>query len=409
MTKTNKRNLVVAIIFLIVSFVISGITIVNNYKEILTSSYKTYKNSDANLVGKLILTFEQSIKSSDSVFSKNIAGQEYFIEGYGATQKLLDKKIIDDTDIGYMLKDEQGLLHFAGYNYDTKANAKKLASMNDYFMDINMPFSFILALSKDYEGYTTFKKGIDIYANSNLNSDKFISGLDENKVNYLDLRKSADIGDLDISNSFFKTDHHWKTETAFWAFKELVNYINLTYGVNLDENNYYTNIENYKVETFNDSFLGSLGKRMGEIYSGVDDYTLITPEFETNIKLYQGFDKKPISEGSFNDAIIDKSLSNPENPITTNRYASYFSLDNDFNTIVNEDAPNDYKILLIKDSYALPVAAFLSLSCKEVTMVDFRLSKDQSVKEFINNNDYDLVLMLYGSGSICNNAMFDLK
>jgi len=237
-----------------------------------------------------------------------------------------------------MLKDEQGLLHFAGYNYDTKANAKKLASMNDYFKDINMPFSFILALSKDYEGYTTFKNGIEIYANSNLNSDKFISGLDENKVNYLDLRKSTNISDLDISNSFFKTDHHWKTETAFWAFKELVNYINLTYDINLDKNNYYTNIENYKVETLNDSFLGSIGKRMGRIYSGIDDYTLITPKFETNIKLYQGFDKKPISEGSFNDTIIDKSLSNPENPITTNRYASYFSLDNDFNTIVNEDA-----------------------------------------------------------------------
>ncbi|HBB28122.1 MAG TPA: hypothetical protein DC000_02540, partial [Clostridiales bacterium] len=184
MTKTNMRNLIITIIFLIISFVIGGITIVHNYQEILTSTYKTYKNSNTNLVGKLILTFEQSIKSSDSIFSKNIAGQEYFIEGYGATQKLLNKKIINDTDIGYMLKDEQGLLHFAGYNYDTKANAKKLASMNDYFKDINMPFSFILALSKDYEGYTTFKNGIEIYANSNLNSDKFISGLDENKVNY---------------------------------------------------------------------------------------------------------------------------------------------------------------------------------------------------------------------------------
>ncbi len=409
MITTNKKNLIIAIIFLLISFSIGGITLVNNYQKISTSTYNTFKNTDESLNNRLTLTFEQIINTSNSIFNKDIAGLQFFIEGYGATQALLNKKIIDDADIGYMLKDEQGFLHFAGYKYDTKANADKLANMNDYFLKSEIPFSFILALPKDYKGYTTFKKGIDVYANSNLNCDNFIEGLNENNINYLDLRESANKDNLNISNAFYKTDHHWKTETAFWAFKELVKYINENHGINLDENNFYTSLDNYKVETYKDSFLGSLGKRMGKIYSGIDDYTLITPNFETNIKLFQGFDKKPVSEGSFDDIIIDKNLSNPEQPIKTNRYASYFSLDNDFKTIINENATNDYKILLIKDSYALPVAAFLSLTCKEVTMVDFRLSKDQSVKEFINNNDYDLILMLYGSGSICSEAMFDLK
>lgn len=406
---TNKKNLIITIIFLAISFVIGGMTIKNNYKEILLSIYKTYENSDEDLNNKLTLTFEQTVKSFNSAFNKNLTGLQYFIEGYGITQKLLNKKLINDVDIGYMLKDEQGLLHFAGYSYNTKANAQKLALMNDYFEDINIPFSFVMALSKDYEGRTTFKKGIDIYANSNQNCDNFIKGLEENNISYLDLRESTKKGDLDIENSFFKTDHHWKTETAFWAFKELVDYIDKSYGIKLDQNNYYTNIANYKVNTLENSFLGSLGKRMGRIYSGIDDYTLITPDFETNIKLYQGFDKALQSEGSFDNTIIDKTLSGPDMPVDTNRYAAYFSLDSDFNTIINENSQNDYKILIIKDSYALPVAAFLSLTCKEVTMIDFRLSKEQSVKEFINNNDYDLILMMYGSGSICNDDMFDLK
>ncbi len=406
---TSKKNLIITIIFLAISFVIGGITIKNNYREIFSSIYKTYENSDENLNDRLSMTFEQAIKSCNSAFNKNLAGLQYFIEGYGITQKLLNKKLINDVDIGYMLKDEQGLLHFAGYNYNTKANAKKLSLMNDYFKDIDIPFSFVMALSKDYEGRTTFKKGIDIYANANQNCDNFIAGLNENNISYLDLRESTKKGDLDIENSFFKTDHHWKTETAFWAFKELVDYIDDSHGMKLDQNNYYTNIANYKINTLENSFLGSLGKRMGRIYSGIDDYTLITPGFETNIKLYQGFDKTPQSEGSFDDIIIDKTLSDPDMPADTNRYASYFSLDSDFTTIINENAQNDYKILIIKDSYALPVAAFLSLTCEEVTMIDFRLSKEQSVKEFINNNDYDLILMMYGSGSICNDDMFDLK
>lgn len=405
----NNKKIFIPLIFIAISFIIGILSFTINFIPIFGGIYKTAFATDVNKSNNIISKLEKAIKSSNSIISKNIVGLDSFIEVYGVTQKLIDRKFLVDDDIGYILKDEGGNLHFPVYNYDTKPNAKKVVDMKNYFNDLDIPFSFVLVMPKDDDANTRFKKGMNVYMNSTKNSENFMTVLKENGINYLDLRKSAVDDNLDIVNSFFKTDHHWKTETAFWAFKELINYIERDFGFKLDQNSYYTDLTNYKVNTLQNSFLGSLGKRMGRLYSGVDDYTIITPNFETNLKLYRGFNKDFVSEGSFEDTIIDKKLSDPNASITTNRYASYFSKDDDFTTVINENAPNDYKVLIIKDSFALPTAAFLSLTCKEVTMVDFRAAINQSVKEYINNNDYDLILMLYGSNTLSSDVMFDLK
>ncbi len=405
----NNKKIFIPLIFIAISFIIGILSFTINFIPIFGGIYKTAINSDVNESNNIISKLEKAIKSSNSILSKNIVGLESFIEIYGGTQKLIDRKFIVDDDIGYILKDEGGNLHFPVYNYDTKPNAKKVVDMKNYFDDLDIPFSFVLVMPKDVDNKTVFKKGMEIYMNSTKNSDNFMTVLKENGINYLDLRKSAKDDNLDIVNSFFKTDHHWKTETAFWAFKELVSYIEKDYGIKLDQNNYYTDLKNYKINILNDSFLGSLGKRMGRLYSDVDDYSIITPNFETNLELYRGFNKDFIAEGSFEDIIIDKKLSDPNATITTNRYATYFSKDYDFTTVINKNAQSDLKVLIIKDSFALPAAAFLSLTCKEISIVDFRASKDQSVKEFINNNDYDLILMLYGSNTLSSDVMFELK
>lgn len=406
--KLSKKNVFITIVFLSISFIIGALTMTVNFKPILKGIYREavpYGNDETKLTTKIV----KAIASSNSVLSKNIFGLEHFVEIYGGTQKLLNKKIIVDSDIGHIIKDEQGFLHFPVYAYNVKPNAEKAVEMKKYFDEIDIPFSFLLAMPKDYEDYTTFKKGIEIYMNSTKYCDDFTSVLQEGNVDFMDMRKVAKETNLDIANTFFKTDHHWKTETAFWAFKEIVRYIDENYGVNLDQDNFKTDISNYDISVLENSFNGSLGKRMGKLYSGIDDYSIITPKYETNLKLYRGFDKILVNEGSFSDILIDKELSKPDAPITTNRYASYFGRDDDFTTVINENASNDYKILIIKDSFALPVSAFLSTVCKEVTMVDFRASRDQSVKEFIKNNDYDLVLMLYSSNTVSSDNMFDFK
>ena len=64
---------------------------------------------------------------------------------------------------------------------------------------------------------------------------------------------------------------------------------------------------------------------------------------------------------------------------------------------VNHLIDNDVKLLLIKDSYALPVAAFLSTCIKTVDMVDLRDTPKADLSIILNNNQYDLVITMYNT------------
>ena len=83
--------------------------------------------------------------------------------------------------------------------------------------------------------------------------------------------------------------------------------------------------------------------------------------------------------------------------VFTNRYASYFGADYPEVIIENHLAKNDYKILIVKDSFALPFTAFLSTMTSEIRMLDFRYYDEMSVEEYVAANDIDAVLYVYKS------------
>ena len=47
-------------------------------------------------------------------------------------------------------------------------------------------------------------------------------------------------------------------------------------------------IKNYEVNTYRNWFLGSIGKRVGIYYAGIDDIDLIYPKFDTLLSFGMG-------------------------------------------------------------------------------------------------------------------------
>lgn len=406
----NIRYIIITIVFILCSAIFGFGTLYKNLRPLASNTNTTFsaiKEANVSHGEKIINMLEAVIKDTNDLYNKNLSGKRFFVEIYGATQLLLDKRIIKDSQVGYVLKDNNNMLHFTGYMMDTSIEANMLKEIDLYMHSINTPFIFVSSLSKDVENITKFKKGIDIYAKSNQNRRLFFNSLENSDVDYIDLNNLN--CPLDKNNMFFKTDHHWKTETAFWAYTEIINYINNNYFSNAIDTAITNDIENYKKIELKQSFLGSLGKRMGRIYSGIDDYTYYVPNFDTDYSIYEGFTKILVSQGKFEDTIISKQLSDPNMPINSNRYGTYFGMDRGFQTIINNNCKNNKKVLIIKDSYGLPVSAFLSLNFKEVSMIDLRLVKNNSAKEFIEKGDYDLVIMNYGVGSIASEKMFKLN
>ena len=63
--------------------------------------------------------------------------------------------------------------------------------------------------------------------------------------------------------------------------------------------------------------------------------------------------------------------------------------------IKNSNAPQDKKLLVIKDSYAHCMVPFLTDNYGEILMVDLRYYKDK-VSDFIKNEGFNEALILYG-------------
>ena len=166
----------------------------------------------------------------------------------------------------------------------------------------------------------------------------------------------------------------------------------------------YTNPDSFTWETFEDYWLGSNGRRTGIAYAGLDDLTLIYPKFPTNLK-FEAKEKNIYREGSFQESYMDYEQLEGDNLYEMQQYDVYIGKDYPTTTQINENAPSDKKILLIKDSYFRPVSAFLGLAFSRVDSIDMRYYEG-SVKKYIEEMEPDIVLICYHSYMIMDKDHF---
>ena len=122
-------------------------------------------------------------------------------------------------------------------------------------------------------------KGLIDYANEN--ADVLLKTLNEQQVETMDLREY--FKEMPIQEEYFITDHHWKIKTAFEAVNYISEILNNEYNFNTD--NFYTDINHYHITTQENAYLGSIGKRNGKFYGGLDDFEYIVPNFETQLSV----------------------------------------------------------------------------------------------------------------------------
>lgn len=337
-----------------------------------------------------------TISGIENGVASNLFAKNQFINLYGLTASTFGNTFIRDADTAYnIVKDNNGDLQFIANERDDSKAAEAIVSLNETLCAKDIPLLYVQAPLKYTEGFTEFPAAITDYSNSN--TDKFKGLLEAGGVDVLDLRDAVEEDHLDKSSLFYNTDHHWRTETAFWAVGKTVETLKEGYGIDLDPEGTYTSMSSYRQRFFEQSFLGSQGRRVGKYFGGIDDFTLITPNFETNYTVtINKSDGSRVREGSFEEAIIDKSLLE-EKDVFTNRYASYFGADYPEVVIQNHSADNDYKVLVVKDSYALPYTAFLSTMVGEVCMLDLRYYSDMSIEQYVETHDIDAVLYVYKS------------
>lgn len=361
-------------------------------KEVLHGYQKT---AESDTVSQRI----NAVKGNIEKMIGEISFKDAYINLNTLAQTSLGIKTIEDADyeVGKM---NNGQLTFM---YETKgidqnsivSCAENVAGLNDQLQQKGIDFLYLQAPFKINKYDPQLPPNLKEYTNDKI--DLFVDELNSRGVDLLDFREEIHHAGIDQADLYFKTDHHWKPEGAFWCFGKTAEVLNEQYGFSI--NSQHTDLANYNVDVYKNWFLGSIGKRVGTIWAGTDDISLITPKFETNFT-FQIPSKKVKKSGSFDKALISYGQINEKDYYNKNPYAAYTGGDFPLNNIKNHNNPNGKKVLLVRDSYACAFSPFLALACSELDIIDLRHYKEKSLMAYIEETKPDMVLMLYHTTSI---------
>lgn len=365
------RKYIFSGIFIIALFIFSAFNLIHSY-PILQENRK-----------------QKDIKSIEKEIDENILMRYGFIEGYGLIQKIFGKNEINNFEA---VKDKKGSLYAetfqTGPYYQYQELVNRVVSMQEA---VKASGCEVIALITPVKDLPKEEKMANSFPTNYFNetADLYRRGLKDNDIKVLDFRTSDKCSAISEEDKFYRTDHHWKIETAFAAFCDLAK------EMNWDEEGFYTNPENYNWITYQQSFLGSYGRKVGLIYGGLDDFTAIYPKFPTQFSYYYEVgEKSETLQGRFEEALFYSNYLESDNVYTNDSYMCYLESVRGFDQITNVLKPEGERILFIRDSYTAPLAAFTSQVCGQVDMI-YTLGYDKSIEDYIeaNKENYDYIFV----------------
>lgn len=201
--------------------------------------------------------------------------------------------------------------------------------------------------------------------------------IESSGIDPIDLRVLLSGKDSDGEAVFYKTDHHWTTLGAFYAYQELS--ASLGYTPN--------NREHYKIETATETFLGTSYSSSGIKWASPDRIDLFRHEgdgeFVTEIldtgEKFDGFYRHEALQGK------DKYL-----VFLGGNYAHV--------RITREGVGERERLLIIKDSYANALIPFLAEHF-DLEIIDPRYYR-QPLSELIPTLDIDRALILVNADTL---------
>lgn len=303
-----------------------------------------------------------------------------FVNLNGAIRNLLGEQEMNGVvklDNGYLL------VPFSYSSDDYLQNcADKVVSFNNYLEQRGT--TLIYASTPYTSGKYDPEIPIGVQDHGNDNIDRFIAMLNAADIDTIDFRETMYEDGIDHYSMMYKTDHHWNTEAGFYAYGIFEDYIIAKTGCNVDER--ISDIDNYFIITYEDWHLGSRGQRTGRYYTGIDDFDLILPDFETTIQNNAG------TIGNMQDLVINME------PLFNKQYTSRYTYDHvlggALGNYVNLDCKNDIKILFVTDSFARAVNPYMIMGFREVAYV-YDHDTSAITPEYIEEYDPDVVILMY--------------
>lgn len=342
----------------------------------------------------------------EAELTDNFKSRNNWINVNGLFQRAIGVTVIRDAGDIDVFRMSNGQLTYEYPDCDMSYAAEEVISLDRFVRERGMDFMYIQLPCKAYTD-DMMPPGTHTYGYAD--SDELISQLKASDVDVLDLREEIEKEGFDIPSLFFNTDHHWKPSTALWA----AGVISEKFADTIDGYYYDPAIydeDNYERKVYEDWFLGSLGRRVGMFFGGVDDFETLIPKFDTDFRMYtesqtNGSPKK--KSGSFSEALMKLSILDKKDYFSPMTYFTYMGTEYRLSDITNNMADNDKKILILRDSFSCTLLPYLSLSAGEITAIDMRYHSELKIKEYIEENDFDAVVIAYNPSMFREDGAFD--
>lgn len=392
------RNRIIAVIFLCFLLFFGFRTGINVWDSMNGAKNNHQPQTEALGSNGQISGFnKESLEEISNTITLNLANRNQWINLNGMFQKGMGKTADLEKD-WYRL--ENGMLMYSlrkDTPEDLNKYANNVAELSQYVEKQGKNFLYV-ELPYKVQDADEYPAGVPEYGNQN--ADEILKVLSSKSVHRMDVRDIMKNENMKATDSFFRTDQHWKPATALWAAGEISKKLSQMDSKWKDHPE-YRNLNNYRKEHYSDLFLGAIGKKIGSAYAGLDDFDMLIPKFDNQFRYCMPKEKKTVERtGNFKTAfIVPENLE--KDPFRVNTYAAYCGGDHPRECVINEKVKNNRHILLVRDSFSCALMPYLSLYTKNVTTLDLRHYKTESLYDYIRNHpEIDTVIVAYNPSAI---------
>ena len=289
---------------------------------------------------------------------------------------------------------------------DLEDTVDMVCDFNEYLNNLGIPMVYVnVPLEQSEDDEKNYISGFG-YSYSNQNNDLFTTMLEEEDINLINLKEYYYKLANDYHDLYYNTDHHHRVSTGYEVSKIIAEYLVNNYGLDISKE--YLDDDLYETIIYENAMFGSEGQTVGKYYASCEDFEFLNPTFDTDI-LIKNVDIGVNKQGTFLDTMLDsETLKSYSQNGGGYAYECLIGGNRPLTTIKNNKSENSTKILILRDSFSLAVAPYLSLTVDKLDLIDTRDGNGDfngSVRTYIEMAKPDIVLLLYGGS--CDDSYFD--
>ncbi|AWC27713.1 MULTISPECIES: secondary cell wall polysaccharide O-acetyltransferase PatB1 [Bacillus cereus group] len=356
------------------------------------------------LAQKPVLTKESIVsgnffKDFEAYTNDQLVGRDELIKTYTLAQIKMDKSLINDI----ILTDDKWLLKNPAWTTKYKEideSMPRIRELSQFLKEQNIEFYFALPPSKTNALSFKLPSHIQTYAKENL--QYFLNQLpaDVKPIKIME-HFQKQYTQKEIQDMYFKTDHHWNMDGAFLGYQYIMNTIKQESSIYIGKE---VKREDYtRVCAKNKHLVGSFNNQLYQLIDATGEkLCYYTPK--------GGFHFTSVTVKDANGTIYHSldELYGTEKQKGTTSYAGYYT--NDYPEIIfeNHDAPNNTRILILKDSFANAIIPHFAQNFKHTSILDLRHYHEKDVYQYIKDNNINMVLFVYSDSNL-SGEMFKFK